>query len=336
MHLRHQVFVSSTYLDLKEERQAAVEAILRASHIPAGMELFAAEDRRQLDVIKTWIDESDIYCLIVGSRYGSIEPDSGLSYTEFEYRYALEQGKPAFALVLSDAAVDAKHRELGARASDAPDKLKAFKAFVMQRIVRTVDNSDQIKLSIQESIQTLTRNRDVSGWCRADQNYKNTAAEIARLSAENHRLTSQLAKSKTDARSDVDIDTWIRTLKSIEVESATGKGTTTLLTALMVTAEELARGVSNQVGQSPVASWLYFEVAGKLAALGLAEQGKVPSGVHWTRLILSKQGIAIVTAIRHLEAAALATRPEVSAASGNAAASGSTAPKRKTPKKKTE
>ncbi|WP_210422467.1 DUF4062 domain-containing protein [Spirosoma sp. KCTC 42546] len=36
-----QVFVSSTYTDLKEERQAAVEAILTARHIPAGMELLA-------------------------------------------------------------------------------------------------------------------------------------------------------------------------------------------------------------------------------------------------------------------------------------------------------
>jgi hypothetical protein len=39
---RLQVFISSTFLDLKEERQAAVEAVLRAGHIPAGMELFSA------------------------------------------------------------------------------------------------------------------------------------------------------------------------------------------------------------------------------------------------------------------------------------------------------
>ena len=36
-----QVFVSSTYEDLKQERQTAVEAILTAGHIPAGMELRA-------------------------------------------------------------------------------------------------------------------------------------------------------------------------------------------------------------------------------------------------------------------------------------------------------
>jgi tetratricopeptide (TPR) repeat protein len=42
MKRKLQIFVSSTYSDLKGERQAAVEAILRSGNIPAGMELFAA------------------------------------------------------------------------------------------------------------------------------------------------------------------------------------------------------------------------------------------------------------------------------------------------------
>jgi hypothetical protein len=79
-----QVFVSSTYDDLREERQAAVEAILKAGHIPAGMELFTAGSGSQLQVIRRWIEESDLYLLILGGRYGSIEPKSGLSYTEVE------------------------------------------------------------------------------------------------------------------------------------------------------------------------------------------------------------------------------------------------------------
>ena len=59
-----QVFVSSTYEDLKEERQAAVEAILSAGHIPAGMELFAAGNESQMEVIRNWIDESEVFLLI--------------------------------------------------------------------------------------------------------------------------------------------------------------------------------------------------------------------------------------------------------------------------------
>ena len=89
-----QVFVSSTYTDLREERQAAVEAILSAGHIPAGMELFAANDQSQWAVIKRWIDESDAFLLILGGRYGSLEPESGKSYIHLEYEYALDKGKP--------------------------------------------------------------------------------------------------------------------------------------------------------------------------------------------------------------------------------------------------
>ena len=93
---RLQVFVSSTYTDLKEERQAAVEMILTAGHIPAGMELFTAGDESQMDAIKQWIDQSDVYLLILGGRYGSLEPQTGQSYIELEYRYALHQQKPLF------------------------------------------------------------------------------------------------------------------------------------------------------------------------------------------------------------------------------------------------
>ena len=63
MNKKLQVFVSSTYTDLIEERQAAVQAILDAGHIPAGMELFKA-GKSQMKTIRKWIDDSDVYMLI--------------------------------------------------------------------------------------------------------------------------------------------------------------------------------------------------------------------------------------------------------------------------------
>ena len=74
MHKKLQVFVSSTYTDMILERQNAVEAILECGHIPAGMELFAADNKKQFEVIKKWIRDSDVFILILGGRYGSIEP----------------------------------------------------------------------------------------------------------------------------------------------------------------------------------------------------------------------------------------------------------------------
>ena len=96
MNKKLQVFVSSTYTDLIEERQAAVEAILEAGHIPAGMELFKAGNKSQLETIYKWIDDSDVYMLIFGGRYGSVESKSGKSYTQLEYEYALNRNIPVF------------------------------------------------------------------------------------------------------------------------------------------------------------------------------------------------------------------------------------------------
>ena len=89
-----QIFVSSTFSDLSLERQGAVEAILQSGHIPAGMELFSAANQEQMDVIRDWIRNSDALMLLLGGRYGSIEPSSGKSYVHLEYEFALSENKP--------------------------------------------------------------------------------------------------------------------------------------------------------------------------------------------------------------------------------------------------
>jgi hypothetical protein len=73
--------------------------------MPAGMELFTAGNKSQWEVIQRWITDSDIYMLILGGRYGSVEPNSGLSYTELEYDFAVNSGKPFFAIVIEDEAL---------------------------------------------------------------------------------------------------------------------------------------------------------------------------------------------------------------------------------------
>ena len=78
---RYQIFISSTYNDLKEERQAVLESILKLRHIPVGMEQFVATNEEQFGYIKRLIDETDYYVLIIGNRYGTLGED-GISYTE--------------------------------------------------------------------------------------------------------------------------------------------------------------------------------------------------------------------------------------------------------------
>ena len=53
MDKRYQVFVSSKYVDLVEERQRVIQTLLEADCIPAGMELFPATDVEQFNLKRT-------------------------------------------------------------------------------------------------------------------------------------------------------------------------------------------------------------------------------------------------------------------------------------------
>ena len=196
MAKKHQIFISSTFSDLKAERQAAVEAILTAGHIPAGMELFAAGDESQMDVIKRWIDDSDIYMLILGGRYGSIDPISKLSYTEIEYSYALEKGKPFFSLVLNDKAIDSKAIELESkhREKDNIEKYKSFRVKVLSKISRLIDDCKDIKIGVLESIRQLEGRVSLQGWVRSDSmpNVSPLLNQLSALTNENNEMKSKL------------------------------------------------------------------------------------------------------------------------------------------------
>jgi hypothetical protein len=71
MDKRYQIFVSSTFADLQEERQAVMQALLSLEHFPAGMEAFPASDDDAWTLIQGVIDDSDYYVLVIGGRYGS-------------------------------------------------------------------------------------------------------------------------------------------------------------------------------------------------------------------------------------------------------------------------
>lgn len=164
-----QVFISSTFLDLKEERQAAVEAILGFNHIPAGMELFKAGNDSQLNTIKKWIDNSDVYLLILGGRYGSIENESKKSYTHLEYEYAINKGIPVFSIILSDSFLEAKNKnEDNVFEKDNIKKYKDFKDFVKTKMVKEVGEIKDIKIAIYESLNELEEENEFVGWIPGD------------------------------------------------------------------------------------------------------------------------------------------------------------------------
>ena len=117
MEKRYQVFVSSTYADLKDERSRVIQALMEMDCIPASMELFPAVDEETWEFIKKVIDDCDYYTLIIGGRYGSVTSE-GISYTEMEYDYAIEKGMKVTAFIHEQP------EELPVKKSDTDPKLK--------------------------------------------------------------------------------------------------------------------------------------------------------------------------------------------------------------------
>ncbi|HEU0078705.1 MAG TPA: DUF4062 domain-containing protein [Longimicrobiaceae bacterium] len=104
------VFVSSTYLDLKEYRNTAQDVLRRLSDtLPVAMEFFPSSDEEPTALSLEQLDRSDAYLGIIGHRYGYMpDPKVGKSVTHLEYEHALklhrERGLPLFLFLASDTA----------------------------------------------------------------------------------------------------------------------------------------------------------------------------------------------------------------------------------------
>jgi hypothetical protein len=96
------IFLSSIYSELRNIRGKVLTYISKAGDIPLGMELFGAQPEDPLQTCLKELAAADVVILFVGNQYGSIEPDSGLSFTHLEFREAKNQGKPILALLLKE------------------------------------------------------------------------------------------------------------------------------------------------------------------------------------------------------------------------------------------
>lgn len=197
MEKRFQVFVSSTFKDLEEERQEVMHALLELDCMPAGMELFPAANETQWNLIKKVIDDCDYYILILGGRYGSIGPD-GLSYTEMEYRYALSIGKPTIAFLHRDPGkiIAAKTETT----EDGKSKLAEFRSLVEKKLCKLWDTPQELGSVVSRSLIQLIKSNPAVGWVRANELADREATmELLQLRRRVDELQSELAKARTSA-----------------------------------------------------------------------------------------------------------------------------------------
>ena len=131
-----------------------------------------------MKTIRKWIDESDVYMLILGGRYGSIDEESDLSYTELEYKYALSKNMPVFAIILEDSFLFTKVALHGRNAifeKENVDKYETFKKFVMSKIIKKADDISSIKTIIHSMLNSIIYDDEyiLNGWVKANEPLNN-------------------------------------------------------------------------------------------------------------------------------------------------------------------
>lgn len=189
---RYQVFVSSTYLDLKEERQAVIQALLSMNCIPAGMEMFPASDETAWQLIKRVMEGCDYYIVILGGRYGSTGGQD-LSYTEREYDYAVELGLPILGFVHEEPGdLKAKHVD---DAEPAKSKMEAFRDKVRSKICKGWTTTEGLKGEVAISLGQQFQINPREGWVRAGQ--ASNPGKLNQLHEEIDRLKAQLEDVRT-------------------------------------------------------------------------------------------------------------------------------------------
>lgn len=197
MEKRYKIFVSSTFLDLQEERQQVMQALLELDCMPAGMELFPASDEEKWNLITRVIDDCDYYIVIIGGRYGSVDSE-GISYTEREYVYATELGIPVLAFVHAqpDAIVNGKSEI----SPEGRERLARFREKVEKRMCKMWKTPDELGGVVSRSLVQIIRLKPGEGWVRA--RYASDPEELQRLQSRITELTDSLQLARTQEPSE--------------------------------------------------------------------------------------------------------------------------------------
>lgn len=269
MEKRYQVFVSSTYADLKEERQHVIQTLMEMDCIPAGMELFPAADQEQWDFIKRVIDDCDYYLLIVGGRYGSITSD-GISYTEKEFDYAVQIGLKVVALIHGkpdDIPFGKSEKD-----EDLRKKLFSFRDKVMTgRLIKFWNTSSELPGLVSLSMTKTIKMHPAVGWVRASGvANESVLSELNELRKTNENLKNSLNDKKNQSALNISDIADIDSLFTINGQYRLGTGAARSYFSITIS----WRQVFSLISPFLVDYLTEHGVATKLASILLEKAGK--------------------------------------------------------------
>lgn len=211
MEKRYQVFVSSTFIDLKEERNEVIKALLELDCIPCAMEFFPSSDTEQETFIRQLMKTCDYYIVIVGGRYGS-ETTTGTSYTQMEYSIAKELQIPELVFIHEDIGkIRYEHIE---KDPVKLEKLKLFLSILGTKLYKPWSSAQNLAAIVSRSLTQLIKSKQGTGWIRGDAKTEEHLLLIEEINHLNGRINDlqKKAEDSSDVYKDFD-DAWARKIE---------------------------------------------------------------------------------------------------------------------------
>lgn len=149
------VFVSSTYEDLKDYREAVRDAIISRGYQPIMMEYFTPEGTEppKHECFKR-LREADIVVAIYAFRYGHIFEGDDKSITELEYELAISKKKKIFFFMPDDELEKIWPKQF----REGEEKLQQFKEKNRKNYyVQFFKNEDDLKFLVTKTLPRDTR-----------------------------------------------------------------------------------------------------------------------------------------------------------------------------------
>lgn len=147
MDIKYNVFISSTYDDLIEEREKIVEVLLSMDCMPRNMETFYACDMSTWERIQEILLKCDYFIIVLAGRYGSICEQTGKCFTQMEYEFAKANNIPISRFLYKcphQLPFDKHDNDIGCQV-----KFEQFRSMLQEgQIVKYWSNSDELACSV--------------------------------------------------------------------------------------------------------------------------------------------------------------------------------------------
>lgn len=238
MSKKYQVFVSSTYKDLKEERLAVIQHLLKMGFIPVGMEQFPASNMSQMEYIKMMLDDCDYYLLILAGKYGTVAED-GIGFTEKEYDYAIENDIPVMSILVKD--IGKLESERCEETDEKRALLKKFRDKVSaDKMVDFYTDIGSLTSAVGAAVFRCVRDYPAKGWIRGD-----SAEDSADIEAKIEKYMKEHTATSADieaffAENDIVLDCGNASTHTSE-ETLEASSNTISLSGARTMVEELAK-----------------------------------------------------------------------------------------------